>query len=212
MFDKADDELIQRLIQEAEAIIEKELQKHAHQDEGEDVAKDKDQKNNNDSDVFQEDLSKQIPKKSKKTNKSVEDKNLESVERYSSKRRRGLPKKMAQKDTADADKVDDDANASEVTDAKKPVKDRVGGEMTIKETVLEFVEREDGILVLQEVGGGEEPMVTIAFSEQVKAMIGTEEIQNVGQNMIHAAIATVMQRQMNAWHAHVYDEKPTHYS
>ncbi|MCP3896342.1 MAG: hypothetical protein GY683_00460 [Moraxella sp.] len=84
--------------------------------------------------------------------------------------------------------------------------------MMIKEAILEFVEREDGVLTLQEVGNEDEPMVTIQFSEQVKAMIGKDEIQNVGQNMIHAAIATVMQRQMNAWHAHVYDEQPAHYS
>ena len=30
------------------------------------------------------------------------------------------------------------------------------------------------------------------------------------RNMIHAAIATVRQRQMNAWHAHVYDVQPAH--
>ena len=32
MFDKADDELIKRLIEEAEAIIEEELQKKLHQE------------------------------------------------------------------------------------------------------------------------------------------------------------------------------------
>ena len=43
-------------------------------------------------------------------------------------------------------------------------------------------------------------------------MLGQENLQMIGQHMIQAAIATFMQKQMNQYHAHVFDEKPKRFS
>lgn len=80
-----------------------------------------------------------------------------------------------------------------------------------KEAILEFVEVESGSLVLREVGT-DEALVSIAFADKVKDMVGAEHIQSIGQHMISAAIATVMERQMRQYHAHVYDEAPKRFS
>ncbi|MBE9578163.1 hypothetical protein A9Z60_01980 [Moraxella nonliquefaciens] len=77
--------------------------------------------------------------------------------------------------------------------------------------MLEFIETENGSLVLQEVGT-DEILVSIAFSDKVKQMVGAEHIHSIGQSMISAAIATVMERQMRQYHAHVYDETPKRFS
>lgn len=79
-----------------------------------------------------------------------------------------------------------------------------------QETMLEFIEDGDGVMILREVGD-REALVSIAFSDKVKQMLGGDA-RIVGQAMIHAAIASVVQRQANFWHAHVYDEEPVHYS
>ncbi|PNP98954.1 hypothetical protein [Moraxella sp. RCAD0137] len=80
----------------------------------------------------------------------------------------------------------------------------------VQETLLEFIEEPSGAMTLREVGN-DEPLVSIAFSAQVKDMLG-DDVRMVGQAMIHAAISSVVQRQSNFWHAHVYDEEPAHYS
>lgn len=80
-----------------------------------------------------------------------------------------------------------------------------------KEAILEFVEVESGSLVLREVGT-DEALVSIAFADKVKDMVGAEHIQSIGQHMISAAIATVMEHQMRQYHAHVYDEAPKRFS
>lgn len=188
MFDKSDDELIKRLIEEAEAIIEKELQKQLNADT--------DNLENSDEST---------PKaKSKRTrNTAISSETSADDSEPKPKRRRGRPRK-----NVDADNAETQAKPI----AKSISREKQGGQLLVKEAILEFVERQDGVLVLQEVGREDEPMVTISFSEQVKDMIGKDNIQNVGQNMIHAAIAAVMQRQISAWHAHVYDEMPKRYS
>lgn len=56
-----------------------------------------------------------------------------------------------------------------------------------------------------------ETLVSIEFSDKVKDMLG-DDAQVIGQHMIHAAIQTLMQKQLSQWLAHVYDEEPTHYS
>lgn len=82
----------------------------------------------------------------------------------------------------------------------------------VQETLLEFIEESSGVMILREVGHDhDEPLVSITFSEQVQDMLGADA-RAVGQAMIHAAIASVVQRQSNFWHAHVYDEEPAHYS
>lgn len=222
MFDKADNELIKRLIEEAEVIIEEEIQKKLYQENNAVSTKNQEEITHTDN---CDDVQESVPKKSRKRTTKSNDASSESVDGLAAessdqdppKRRRGRPRKVVKPEVVDDEADSADANLSSPTANKKPIaksliKERVDGEMMIKEAILEFVEREDGVLTLQEVGNEDEPMVTIHFSEQVKAMIGKDEIQNVGQNMIHAAIATVMQRQMDSWHAHIYDEQPTHYS
>lgn len=222
MFDKADNELIKRLIEEAEVIIEEETQKRLYQENNAVSTKNQEEVTHTDN---CDDVQESVPKKSRKRTTKSNDASSESVDGLAAessdqdppKRRRGRPRKVVKPEVVDDEADSADANLPSSTANKKPIaksliKERVDGEMMIKEAILEFVEREDGVLTLQEVGNEDEPMVTIHFSEQVKAMIGKDEIQNVGQNMIHAAIATVMQRQMDSWHAHIYDEQPTHYS
>lgn len=222
MFDKADNELIKRLIEEAEVIIEEEIQKRLYQENNAVSTKNQEEVTHTDN---CDDVQESVPKKSRKRTMESNDASSESVDGLAAessdqnppKRRRGRPRKVVKPEVVDDEADSADANLPSSTANKKPIaksliKERVDGEMMIKEAILEFVEREDGVLTLQEVGNEDEPMVTIHFSEQVKAMIGKDEIQNVGQNMIHAAIATVMQRQMDSWHAHIYDEQPTHYS
>lgn len=84
--------------------------------------------------------------------------------------------------------------------------------MTIaKETMLELVQQGDNKLVLRPINSEEEPFVSIEFSDKVKDMLGSD-MQFIGQHMIHAAIQTLMHKQLSQWHAHVYDEEPVHFS
>lgn len=80
-----------------------------------------------------------------------------------------------------------------------------------QETVLELIENEKGQIVLRDAGDSENPLVTIAFSEKVQDMLGSD-VQLVGHQMVQAAIEAVMQKQVSQWHANVYDEEPEHYS
>lgn len=106
--------------------------------------------------------------------------------------------------TADEDKIDPPKRRR-----KPKSKTAKQGEL-VQETLLEFIEEPSGAMILREVGN-DEPLVSIAFSAQVKDMLG-DDVRMVGQAMIHAAVSSVMQRQSNFWHAHVYDEEPAHYS
>ncbi|WP_230657212.1 hypothetical protein [Psychrobacter sp. I-STPA10] len=80
-----------------------------------------------------------------------------------------------------------------------------------KETMLELVELEGGKLVLRDVNAKQEPLVTIDFADKIYEILG-KDAQFIGQHMIHAAVQVIMHKQMSQWHAHVYDEEPTHYS
>lgn len=106
-------------------------------------------------------------------------------------------------------KASDDVQADE---SPKPKRRKPANKRTpmAQETMLEFVEDANGVMTLREVGDTE-ALVSIAFSDKVKEMLGGDA-RMVGQAMIHAAIASVVQRQANFWHAHVYDEEPVHYS
>lgn len=79
------------------------------------------------------------------------------------------------------------------------------------EAVLELVQQDDGAMALRIAGSDDPPLVRIAFSEDVRNMLG-EQTGVVAQHMIQAAIFTVMEQQVNRWHAHVVDQKPQHYS
>ena len=80
-----------------------------------------------------------------------------------------------------------------------------------KETMLELIEADDGRLMLRDMEGEHDALVTIAFSDKIKDILGSDT-QVIGQHMIHAAIQIIMQKQISQWHANVYDEEPTHYS
>lgn len=102
-----------------------------------------------------------------------------------------------------------DKTASDTTPKKRRRKKAKKPEFA-QETMLEFVEDENGTLVLREVNETES-LVRIDFSDKVKNMLG-DDYRLVGQAMIHAAIASVVQRQSGFYHAHIYDEEPQHYS
>lgn len=83
--------------------------------------------------------------------------------------------------------------------------------LVTKEAYLEFVEQDNGALVLREIGS-DESLISIDFADKIKDILGRENIQHIGQHMIQAAIASFMQRQMSQWHAHVHEETPEHFS
>ena len=85
------------------------------------------------------------------------------------------------------------------------------GQGFAQEAILELVENEKGQIVLRDSVESEDPLVTITFSEKVKDMLGGEA-QYIGHKMIHAAVQSIMQKQVSQWHANVYDEEPEHYS
>lgn len=117
--------------------------------------------------------------------------------------------KHRQRKQQDQEDLDTKERISQLRHASKSKKPKDG---FVQETLLEFIEESSGVMILREVGHDhDEPLVSITFSEQVQDMLGADA-RVVGQAMIHAAIASVVQRQSNFWHAHVYDEEPAHYS
>lgn len=81
-----------------------------------------------------------------------------------------------------------------------------------KEMLLEFVQQEDGKMVLRPANNDEvQPLLSIEFSDEIKEMLG-RDIHFIGQSMVQAALHSFMHKQMAHWHAHVYDEEPVHYS
>lgn len=117
--------------------------------------------------------------------------------------------KRRQRKQQDQEELDTKERISQLRHASKSKKPKDG---FVQETLLEFIEESSGVMILREVGHDhDEPLVSITFSEQVQDMLGADA-RVVGQAMIHAAIASVVQRQSNFWHAHVYDEEPAHYS
>ena len=76
-----------------------------------------------------------------------------------------------------------------------------------QEAILELVQLESGELALRNAGSEKEPLVTIQFNEEVKALLG-EETPVVAQHMIQAALFSLLEKQVNEWQAEVVDEKP----
>ena len=62
-----------------------------------------------------------------------------------------------------------------------------------KETTLELVEGENGVLLLRDTEKDDEPLMTIDFSDKLKELLGSDT-QAIGQHMIHAAIQVIMQK------------------
>ncbi len=80
-----------------------------------------------------------------------------------------------------------------------------------KEAILELIASDEGDLQLRDIADKENPLVSIDFSPKIKEMLGGD-VHLIGQQMIHSAIQMIMHKQMNSWHAHIYDEEPEHYS
>lgn len=80
-----------------------------------------------------------------------------------------------------------------------------------RQTILEFIQREDGTMALQE-RNSDEVLVTINFGEIIKDMMGADNIPIIGHHMIQAAISHMMQEQMSRYHAQVYDEPMARFS
>ncbi|WP_374665495.1 hypothetical protein [Acinetobacter sp.] len=76
-----------------------------------------------------------------------------------------------------------------------------------QEAVLELVQLESGELALRNAGSEKEPLVTIQFNEEVKALLG-DQTPVVAQQMIQAALFSLLEKQVNEWQAEVVDEKP----
>lgn len=76
-----------------------------------------------------------------------------------------------------------------------------------QEAVLELVQLEGGELALRNAGSEKEPLVTIQFNEEVKALLG-DQTPVVAQQMIQAALYSLLEKQVNEWQAEVVDEKP----
>lgn len=76
-----------------------------------------------------------------------------------------------------------------------------------QEAVLELVQLESGELALRNAGSEKEPLVTIQFNEEVKALLG-DQTPVVAQQMIQAALFSLLEKQVNEWRAEVVDEKP----
>lgn len=79
------------------------------------------------------------------------------------------------------------------------------------EIAIEFVCLDDGRMVLRECHNTDEICISIDFSQKIKDMLG-DDTQYIGEHMLHAAMMALANRQANHYHAHVYDEEPTHYS
>ncbi|QOW47331.1 MULTISPECIES: hypothetical protein [Acinetobacter] len=80
-----------------------------------------------------------------------------------------------------------------------------------QEAILELVQLESGELALRNAGSEQEPLVTIQFNEQVKALLG-EQTPVVAQHMIQAALYALMENQVNQLNAEVLDEQPKYMS
>lgn len=81
-----------------------------------------------------------------------------------------------------------------------------------KETLLEFIQQDDGKMVLRPVHNPEEkPLLSIEFSDEIKTILGND-IHLIGHSMVQVAIQTFMHKQMANYHAYVYDEEPTKFS
>ncbi|WP_173911602.1 hypothetical protein [Acinetobacter sp. Marseille-Q1618] len=80
-----------------------------------------------------------------------------------------------------------------------------------QEAILELVQLEGGELALRNAGSEKEPLVTIQFNEEVKALLG-EQTPVIAQHMIQAALYALMENQMNQLQAEVVDEQPKYFS
>ena len=76
-----------------------------------------------------------------------------------------------------------------------------------QEAVLELVQLEGGELALRNAGSEKEPLVTIHFNDEVKALLG-DQTPVVAQHMVQAALFSLLEKQVSEWQAEIVDEKP----
>lgn len=79
-------------------------------------------------------------------------------------------------------------------------------DVEVKETTLEFVQLQEGKMVLRGTQNPNEVFLVIEFSETVREVLGVDA-EYVGHHMIQAAIHAFMQKQANRYHAFVYDKR-----
>lgn len=133
-------------------------------------------------------------------------KNGDAEQAVKPKRRRKTAQQAQPEKLDEAYDVDD-----EKPKRKRRSRKKKPSEGFAQETMLELAEVREGMLILREMGADDEPLVRIEFSEKVRNMLG-DDVRVIGQAMIHAAIASVVQHQAGNYHAHVFDEEPVHYS
>jgi hypothetical protein len=80
-----------------------------------------------------------------------------------------------------------------------------------QDAILELVQLEGGELALRNAGSEQEPLVTIQFNEEVRALLG-DQTPAIAQQMIQAALYGLLEKQVNEWQADVVDEKPQYLS
>ncbi|KGT48083.1 MULTISPECIES: hypothetical protein [Acinetobacter] len=80
-----------------------------------------------------------------------------------------------------------------------------------QEAILELVQLESGELALRNAGSEKQPLVTIQFNDEVKALLG-DQTPLVAQQMIQVALFGLLEKQVNEWQAEIVDEKPKYLS
>jgi hypothetical protein len=66
-------------------------------------------------------------------------------------------------------------------------------------------------LALRNAGSEKDPLVTIQFNEEVKALLG-DQTPAIAQQMIQAALFALLEKQADQWHAEVVDVQPKYMS
>lgn len=76
-----------------------------------------------------------------------------------------------------------------------------------QEAILELVQLEGGELALRNADSEKDPLLTIQFNDDIKALLG-DQMPVIAQQMIQAALLALLEKQSNEWNAEVVDEKP----
>lgn len=80
-----------------------------------------------------------------------------------------------------------------------------------QEAILELVQLEGGELALRNADSEQDPLVTIQFNDEIKALLG-DQMPVIAQHMVQAALFALLEKQSNEWEAEVLDQKPRHFS
>lgn len=76
-----------------------------------------------------------------------------------------------------------------------------------QEAILELVQLEGGELALRNAESEKDPLLTIQFNDDIKALLG-DQMPVIAQHVIQAALMALLEKQSNEWNAEVVDEKP----